>query len=99
METRGEENIDIDTVIALMVGRTLDNTYPKKIIARGEKLLEVKNFSRKEFFKNVNFDLYKRNCGVCRTDESGRSRDYASAFSAWTSMTPETCRSPDEYGK
>src|SRR5512137_326373 len=37
VETRAKEDIDIDTVIALMVGRKLDNTYPKKIIARGEQ--------------------------------------------------------------
>ena len=60
VETRAKEDIDIDTLIALMVGRKLDNTYPKKIIERGEKLLEVKNFSRQGVFKNVAFDLHKK---------------------------------------
>jgi len=59
VETRAKEDIDIDTVIALMVGRKLDNTYPKETIEKGEKLLEVKNLSRKGFFRNVGFDLYK----------------------------------------
>jgi inositol transport system ATP-binding protein len=81
IETRAKEDIDIDTVIALMVGRTLDNTYPKKIIARGEKLLEVRNFSRKGFFKNVNFDLYKKEIvGFAGLMGAGRSEIMRALF-------------------
>ncbi|PID57380.1 D-xylose ABC transporter ATP-binding protein [candidate division KSB3 bacterium] len=59
VDTRAKEDIDIDTVIALMVGRKLDNSYPKKHLTRGRTLLEVRNFSRKGFFDDVEFNVHQ----------------------------------------
>lgn len=49
------EDLDIQTVIARMVGRKMDNAYPKEEIPCGEKIFEVQNFARKGMFDNVNF--------------------------------------------
>lgn len=55
VETRRAEDIDLDTVIALMVGRKMDNVYPKESVEIGEPYLEVKGLGSKGVFKDVNF--------------------------------------------
>ncbi len=59
VETRNKDDIDINTVIKLMVGRELSDEFPKENVTRGEKVLEVKNLTSLGVFKNVNFDLYR----------------------------------------
>ncbi|EET60839.1 ABC transporter, ATP-binding protein [Marvinbryantia formatexigens DSM 14469] len=49
------ENLDIETVIARMVGRKMDNAYPKEILPLGEKNFEVQNFNSKGMFADINF--------------------------------------------
>ncbi len=49
----------LDTLIRMMVGREITNKFPKVEVERGEILLEVKNLSRKNSFKNINFTLHK----------------------------------------
>ena len=49
------ENLDIDTVIARMVGRKMENVYPKEEMPIGEKVFEVKDFHQKGIFDNINF--------------------------------------------
>lgn len=56
IETRAKEQFDIQTVISLMVGRTLGSDYPKKSIDLGPKVLEVNDYSG-DGFKNVDFHL------------------------------------------
>jgi ribose transport system ATP-binding protein len=48
-------------IISLMVGRTLDEKFPRIEVPRGEKVLEVKNLSSPGGVgvKDVSFDLYK----------------------------------------
>ncbi|MBN7772821.1 sugar ABC transporter ATP-binding protein [Clostridium aminobutyricum] len=46
---------NIDEVISLMVGRKMDNVYPKQEIKLGETLLEVKNLCSHQLFEDVNF--------------------------------------------
>jgi ribose transport system ATP-binding protein len=48
-------------IISLMVGRTLTEKFPRIEVARGGKILEVKNLSSPGGVgvKNVSFDLYK----------------------------------------
>jgi len=52
-------DLDIETVIARMVGRKMDNAYPKEVIPLGEKNFEVKNFNSKGMFADINFDARK----------------------------------------
>jgi inositol transport system ATP-binding protein len=59
IESHPKEELDIDTVIALMVGRKLTNTYPKEEVKQGENLLHVEKLNSKGVFNNVNFHVKK----------------------------------------
>lgn len=59
VDSRPKDQLDIETVISLMVGRKLTNTYPKEEVAVGEDLLEVKDFNSANMFYNVNFHVKK----------------------------------------
>ena len=49
--------IDEDGLIRLMVGRNIDNIYPKGTHAIGDVYLKVENLSRKGDFEPVSFDV------------------------------------------
>lgn len=44
-------------LIRLMVGRSIENLFPKKIVPLGDVFFEVKDFSRNGEFKNVSFQV------------------------------------------
>lgn len=52
-----KEELDIEKVIAMMVGRKLTNTYPKECIPIGETLLEVKDLYSPGVFHDINFQI------------------------------------------
>ncbi|MEG0236464.1 MAG: sugar ABC transporter ATP-binding protein [Cetobacterium sp.] len=47
----------LDEMISLMVGRSLENQFPKREKNIGETILEVKQISKKGKYKDVSFDL------------------------------------------
>jgi len=47
--TKPAAELDIDTVIAMMVGRKLEKSYPKETVPIGEVLLEVEGLSGEKF--------------------------------------------------
>lgn len=51
------ENLDLDTVIARMVGRKLTNQYPKEEIPIGENVLEVRGLHQKNVFADISFNV------------------------------------------
>lgn len=51
------EDTDINEVIALMVGRKMENVYPKEKLSIGETLLEVKDLCSNNLYENVSFHL------------------------------------------
>lgn len=53
------EDLDIDTVIARMVGRPLSNVYPKEEVELGEMAIEVEDFAADGVFENINFHARK----------------------------------------
>ena len=53
--TKPASELDIDTVIAMMVGRKLEKSYPKETVPIGEILLEVEGLSG-EKFSDVGFN-------------------------------------------
>lgn len=59
VSTDRAEDLDLDTVIARMVGRKLDNVYPKETVPIGDKALEIKGFSQKDLFEDINFHVAK----------------------------------------
>ncbi|GHV72766.1 putative ribose/galactose/methyl galactoside import ATP-binding protein 2 [Spirochaetia bacterium] len=59
IETRAKNDIDEKTTIELMVGRKIENQYPKKEIPLGEEVLRIKDWSSDGVFQKVNFNLRK----------------------------------------
>lgn len=57
VDTRAKEDYDMETVISQMVGRKLENNFPKEEIPIGDTVLEVQNLTSPVFFKNINFNV------------------------------------------
>jgi len=57
VETRPRDQFDIDSVIALMVGRALGQGYPKEDVPQGNVVLEVEHFSGPSGFRDVSFNV------------------------------------------
>ncbi|QEN09505.1 sugar ABC transporter ATP-binding protein [Oceanispirochaeta crateris] len=49
----------VDDIVKMMVGRSLNQMFPKKEANIGEKILEIKNLSLPGYFKDVSFTLHK----------------------------------------
>jgi len=54
-----ERQYDVDEIITYMVGRTLEEKFPKQNFARGEEILRVEHLSSPGKFEDVSFTLYK----------------------------------------
>lgn len=59
VETHPASEINLDKVIALMVGRKMDNVYPKEEVEIGEPILEIEGLGSKGVFKDINFKANK----------------------------------------
>lgn len=59
VESHPASEMTMDQVISLMVGRKMDNVYPKEPAVIGKKLLEIKNLCSDGLFKNINFQVKK----------------------------------------
>ena len=59
VSTDRAEDLDLDTVIARMVGRKIDNVYPKEEVKLGDKALEVEHFTQPGVFEDINFHVRK----------------------------------------
>lgn len=55
VETHLASDIDLDTVITLMVGRKMDNVYPKVEVLHGEPIIEVSSLGSEGVFKDISF--------------------------------------------
>jgi rhamnose transport system ATP-binding protein len=49
----------VDSIVQMMVGRSLDQMYPKRSVPIGPVVLSVRNLSQTGYFQNVSFDLHK----------------------------------------
>lgn len=54
-----ERQISVDEIIQKMVGRTLEEKFPKKKFERGREILRVEHLSSAGHFEDVNFTLYE----------------------------------------
>ena len=59
IETRPAKDFDQDTLIKLMVGRTISELFPKVNSVKGNIALEVKSLSQKEKFRDISFIVRK----------------------------------------
>ncbi len=53
VDSQPAKNYDIDKVIALMVGRTITNVYPKEQVPVGDLVFEAKHLTRKGVFELI----------------------------------------------
>ena len=57
IETRAASEWDKQSIVEAMVGRRIENQYPKEFVPVGERLLEVQNLSSTYLFKDINFEV------------------------------------------
>jgi ABC-type sugar transport system ATPase subunit len=57
IKTVSAENVTQNQLVEMMVGRTLENIYPKEEVPMGDIVLSIKDFSMGDQFKNVSFDV------------------------------------------
>ena len=55
VDSRPKEDYDMETIISQMVGRKLENNYPKEEIELGETIFEVKGLTSKGKFEDISF--------------------------------------------
>ena len=58
IETRDIQDWNNDSLITAMVGRTLENQFPKEFGAKGECMLKIENLSIGGVLKNVSLEAY-----------------------------------------
>ncbi len=56
--TESAANLDHKSLITMMVGREIDNLFPKIPPPQGAQLLSVRNLSSEGKFSNIHFDVY-----------------------------------------
>lgn len=83
MGTRDVNNIDEQTLIKMMVGRTLEEIYPPKSEKAGERIMEIRNLTRKGVLDNISLDIYKGEIlGIAGLVGSGRTELARAIFGA-----------------
>lgn len=56
--TYATSELDMDTMIGLMVGRQLSEKFPKEFVPRGEPVLRVEGFTRGTKLQDISFTAY-----------------------------------------
>ncbi|GAB3538924.1 sugar ABC transporter ATP-binding protein [Spirosoma fluminis] len=51
--------LDIDTLIAMMVGREIDSLFPESTVRNGKEVLSVRSLSRAGVFSDINFTVHE----------------------------------------
>jgi inositol transport system ATP-binding protein len=59
VDTRPKAEYDMETVIAQMVGRKLEDNFPKELIHPGKTVLEVKDLTSQGTFSNVSLKVHE----------------------------------------
>ena len=73
--TEAIDNLTMDQIITMMIGRTMDEMYPKVPCEIGETILQVKNLSHKKYFKDVSFEVHKGEIfGIAGLVGAGKNR-------------------------
>lgn len=56
--TKNTNELDKNALIALMVGREIDNLFPEKNLIRGDMVLSVQSLNKKGKFEDINFEVH-----------------------------------------
>ncbi|WFA10130.1 sugar ABC transporter ATP-binding protein [Tissierella sp. Yu-01] len=79
--TEDTAQLSTDNLIKMMVGRNIDDMFPKTPCDIGEVYLEVKNLTHKKYFKDVSFTVRKGEIfGISGLVGSGRTEIIESIF-------------------
>lgn len=96
VESLPKDQLDIETVISLMVGRKLTNTYPKEDVQIGDDMLRVECLKCTNVFHNINFHARKGEIvGFAGLVGAGRTEVMRSLFG----LDPKTAGSVKIKGK
>ena len=72
IDTLEQGQYDEKSLIAMMIGRELTEMYPERHARLGETMLEVKNLTLKDWFKDISFTVRKGEVvGMAGLDSSG----------------------------
>lgn len=78
------KNMDNDKLITAMVGRTLDNQYPKIEVKRGKEALRVENLNSTGVLHNISFTAYHGEIlGIAGLVGAGRTETCQAIFGAF----------------
>ncbi len=79
--TKGVNETDMDEVVHLMVGRKLENRFPKKELPIGEEVLRVEGLSRGGVFQDVSFSVNRGEIvGMAGLVGAGRTETMSAVF-------------------
>lgn len=56
--TKNTNELDKNALIALMVGREINNLFPEKNLIKGDKVLSVQNLNKIGKFEDINFEVH-----------------------------------------
>ncbi len=74
ISTRKANEVTIEEIIKMMVGREIKTVFPKEDTEKGDIILEVKDLTKKGLFQNVSFSLRKGEVlGIAGLMGSGRT--------------------------
>lgn len=59
IDTRPASELDMDTLITMMVGRKIESLFPASAIQRGKEILSVKELSRQGQFADISFAVHE----------------------------------------
>ncbi|MCX4370644.1 MAG: sugar ABC transporter ATP-binding protein [Dysosmobacter sp.] len=83
IETRDIKDWDNDSLITAMVGRTLENQFPKEFGKKGECMLKIENLSIGGVLKNVSLEAYGGQIlGMSGLVGAGRTETVRAVFGA-----------------
>jgi len=83
IDTMTIDETNEDDLIAKMVGRTIEDMYSRTHFIPGEKVLEVKNLTKKGKFEDITFELYQGEIlGFFGLVGSGRTEIMRAVFGA-----------------
>ena len=81
IETCDVKDLNQDKLVSMIVGRALDNMFPKVNVEIGEPILEVKGLTRNGVFEDVSFELKKGEIlGLCGLMGAGRTEIVSTIF-------------------
>lgn len=83
VDTKAVSDVTMDDLVRLMIGRDLQDVYPKRTAQPGEVLLEVNNVSQSKLLHDISFNLHAGEIvGFAGITGSGRTELVRAIFGA-----------------